>query len=111
MKKDLVIVGYGSYPIMIKKYIESDMDRKIIAFSVEKKCIVENYLDNLEVIPLEEIEKKYPPERVDLILAIGYREMHQIRKAVYQICKDKGYHFENYIFNSFNHYFQINNIQ
>lgn len=95
--KNLVIIGNGSYSAMMKRYIELTDFGSVLAFAVDEKCIRESVLEGSPVIPLETLRNEFPPEKVELIMGIGYTQMGQIRKEIFETCKIWGYQFANYI--------------
>lgn len=98
--KDLVIFGPTNFGKLIKYYIDNDDNRKVVAFTVDKKYKDKNKFCEKEVIEFEEIEKTYPPDKVDILIAIGYSKMNSIRKDVFYRCKEKGYTVASYIHSS-----------
>ncbi|OOZ36742.1 hypothetical protein BOW52_10590 [Solemya elarraichensis gill symbiont] len=51
----------------------------------------------LPVIPFEEIEHHYPPEKYGLFIPIGYRDVNQLRRERYEMGKQKQYNFATYV--------------
>lgn len=96
-KEHLLIVGNGVYAQMLNRYIKLTDFGIVDGYVVEKKCIDKEYIDDKKVYPLEEIGKYFSAGNIKLIMGIGYKNMGNIRKRVYEICKNKGYLFENYI--------------
>lgn len=95
MKKWL-IVGNGSYARMMKRYMGFS-DKDITSYVVESKYIKSEYLDDVPVIAMEQITEYFPPSNVNLVMGIGYRQMGEIRRQVFNHCKSLGYSFYNYI--------------
>lgn len=95
--KKIIIVGNGIYAQMMKKYIDLTNFGQICAYAVDEEYINECELDSVKVISFEKLREEYPCEEVKLIMGIGYAQMSNIRKRVFEQCKEWGYQFENYI--------------
>lgn len=93
----IVIIGNGSYAKMMNQYLKISGFHGACAYAVDACCISEPELDGIEVISLDRLREQFPCEKYDLIMGIGYAQMSQIRKRIFEQCKSWGYHFENYI--------------
>ena len=97
MKKQLVIVGNTSNAKLAHYYFTKDSEYEVVAFSVDKKYIETATFCELPVIPFEEIEDVYPKIQYEVFVAIGYTDMNDLRKKMYNNVKEKGYTLPNYI--------------
>ena len=95
--KKIVIIGNGSYARMMNQYLKMSGREAVCAYAVDGCCIEEPELDGIEVISLERLKDEFPCDQYDLIMGIGYVQMAQIRKRIFEPCMAWGYHFENYI--------------
>lgn len=91
-----LVVGNGNYARMMKRYMELSC-KNIAAYVVSSKYIESQYMDDIPVMPMEQIEKYFLPSDVRLVMGIGYRQMGNIRKQVFNQCRSLGYSFYNYI--------------
>ena len=98
--KSVAIVGNNSFAELIKAYIDEQGDYEVLAYCVESAYIDSNELGGIPVVSLEELFALYPPEKVDLILAIGYKQMGGLRKRLFGQLKKQGYHFISLIHHS-----------
>lgn len=96
-EKSLIIIGNGSFSRMLKKYIDSVHFGNVIAYAVEKEYIDKDEIDGVTVISIEKLNEKYPAQEVSLVMGIGYSKMGTVRKKLFCICKNMGYHFVNFI--------------
>lgn len=96
MNEGLVIIGNSSYAHMMKRYLESS-GFTVMAYAIEREYISEGQMGQLPVVPLDDLKGLMPVERTRLIMGIGYRQMGNIRKKVFNRCKVMGYKFANYI--------------
>lgn len=95
----LIIYGGGSFAKLMRHYFESDTEFKVIAYCLDRNYIVEPMIDELPVIPFEEIEVFFPPSQYSMFVAIGYSCMRN-RVAMYQKAKNKKYKLPSYISSS-----------
>ncbi len=101
MKNKLIIFGNEDLARLVYYYVKKDdPTRTVEAFTVNEKYIKEESFCGLPVIPFENIEKMYPPEDYEILLAVGYSHMNDIRKTIFEKCKEKGYNLANYIHSS-----------
>lgn len=106
--RKLVIVGAGEFAEIAYEYFMSDSEYDVVAFSVENRFINDKKsLFNKPIIPFEEIEKLYPPEEVDVFVALYYGKLNRSRKRLYNQCKKLGYHCASYVSS---HAFVWNNV-
>lgn len=95
--KKLVIVGNSSYSRMMKKYIDLTDYGKVEAYAVDTEYIQVEKIDELPVISFEELRENYSCDEFFLIMGIGYTQMSEVRKRIFEQCKSWGYRFENFI--------------
>ena len=96
-KKTLIIFGTSDIAELAHYYFSHDSDYEVIAFSVDKDYFSLSDFCGLPVIPFEDIAKKYPPDRHDFFIGLGYSNLNQIRKEKYIAAKSLGYHMASYI--------------
>ncbi len=95
--KKLIIIGNGSYAKMMKEYLTMDNTGEICAYVADKLYIKEKEIDGIPVISFENLKSRYNVDDFGLIMGIGYTQMGNVRKRIFELCKSWGYHFENYI--------------
>ena len=52
---------------------------------------------NRPLIPFEDIEIKFPPEKFKMFIALGYKELNQLRARIYKDAEKRGYELISYI--------------
>ena len=97
--KDIVIFGLSDFSKRMKLMVDNyDVhNRKVVAFTVTKSYINTSVFCELPVVPFEDVESLYPPEQYDILIAIGYNDMNDIRKRFFIESKNKGYTVASYI--------------
>lgn len=94
---DIVIVGNSDFAKMMGKYIREDERYNLLAYTVSGKYIAEDDNDGIPVIAIENLKEFYNPNNVKLLLAIGYSQVAQIKKSLFEQLVEMGYSFMNYI--------------
>lgn len=99
--KKVIIFGVGENAQLLKYYLENDVnykdEYKVEAFTLDKDYIKEEIFMGLPLIPFEEIEKYYTPKDFYCFVAVGYKNMNELRaKKLFQV-KEKGFKTMNYI--------------
>lgn len=82
---------------MLAKYIEETSSGKVLAFTVDKSFISDNYLHEFPVIPFDDIEEKLSMDDVEFIIGVGYKSMNSVRESIYNRIKSKNYRIGNFI--------------
>jgi sugar O-acyltransferase (sialic acid O-acetyltransferase NeuD family) len=96
-EKSLVIVGDGEFAQIAYEYFTHDSGYDVAAFSVETPFLQRSSLYDLPVVPFENVEERYPPERFDLFVAVTFTKLNRIRMRLYREAKRKGFHCATYI--------------
>ena len=91
----LIIYGNGKISQIIYHFLKKQF--KVIAFTVDSKFIKEKSIYKLPVIAFENIENFCDPNVNNLIIAVGYIDMNNVREQKYFEAKQKGFNFINYI--------------
>jgi len=95
--KKVVIFGIGKFPEIIYMYLTRESNHDIVAFTIHKEYIKEKEFLGLPIIPFDDIEKTYPPEKFTIFVAIGYSDMNEKRAKIFKEAKSKGYTLLSYI--------------
>ena len=95
--KKLVVFGLGNYPKLISYYIETTTAWDIVCYTVDAAYISDATFEGRDVVAFEDITALYPPDEYEMLIAVGYRDMGNARKAVYERVVEKGYRLPNYI--------------
>jgi len=95
--KKLVIIGAGEFAEIAYEYFSDFSDYEVVAFTVEKAFINKSELFGLPIVPFEEIEKDYPPDKYKTFVAITYTQLNRVRERLYKQAKKKGYKFVTFI--------------
>ena len=95
--KPLVIFGTDHFAEVAYHYFTNDDNYDVVAFSAHKKYVDKSELFSLPIIPFEELEKNYPPNKYSIFIAIGYSKINKIRSKIFSEVKQKGYSCACYV--------------
>lgn len=97
MSKPVVIFGTGSFAEVAAVYLDRDSPRDVVAYTVDGEYLESDLFAGLPLVAFEELAGEYPPDRVDLLVATGYRGVNTLRKEIYERCGSLGYSFVSYV--------------
>ena len=89
--KPVIIFGTGHFAEVAHFYLTNDSEFDVAYFTANKEQIVKEKLLDLDIVPFEDIEIKYPPEKYDMFIAIAYSKINKVRAEIFQQAKTKGY--------------------
>lgn len=95
--KPLVIIGTGEQGELACEYFTHDSPRSVAGFSVEAEFLASDTLMGRPVVPLEEIERHYPPAGYDAFVAVSSTQLNRVRTRLYRAVKDRGYDCASYV--------------
>lgn len=97
MKKEIIIIGLSNNAKLAAYYFSRDTDFKVLGFAVHSQYKSTEVFYNLPVYDIENIQNLFPPSEVFAFVAVGYNDMNDIRRNLYQSMKEMGYILPNYI--------------
>lgn len=97
MARPLVLIGAGEFALIAREYFTHDAGREIVAFVVERAWLDRDAIDGTPVVAYEDIEAIYPPDDVDVFVAIPASGLNRLRARFYRDLKARGYRFARYI--------------
>jgi sugar O-acyltransferase (sialic acid O-acetyltransferase NeuD family) len=95
--KAVVIFGGGSFAQVAAVYLMKDTPREVVAYTVDGQYLTSDVFAGLPMIAFEDLLESHPPERVDLLIATGFRGVNSVRRGLYERCKRLGYGFVTYV--------------
>ena len=97
MPRPLVLVGAGEFAQIACEYFQHDSDYDVVAFSVESDHLAQPTLAERPVVAYETLAAHYPPEEVDLFVAIPASQLNRLRTRFYQDARQRGYRLATYV--------------
>jgi sugar O-acyltransferase (sialic acid O-acetyltransferase NeuD family) len=93
----VVIFGCSDIADVVYFYLARDSEHEIVAFTVDGDYLTADTFQGLPMVPYENLESYYPPDRYQLFIAISYIKVNQLRKSKYLDAKARGYKFISYV--------------
>jgi sugar O-acyltransferase (sialic acid O-acetyltransferase NeuD family) len=97
MSKEIIIFGIGKIADVIQSYMREESGLPVKAFTVDSKYVTGPDFTGLPVVAFEEIEKKYPPDKYSMFVALGYHDLNALREQKIKEAEAKGYEIISYI--------------
>ena len=97
MNKEIIIFGTGVNADVIQFYMREVSGWPVKAFTVNEKYIQSDTFNGLPVIPFEDIEKKYSPDKYCMFVIAGYHDLLAINAGKILEVEAKGYETISYI--------------
>lgn len=88
---EIVVFGAGQVAEVMQYYIDHESDRKVVAFTVDGAYVKEDRHLGLPVVPFEDIQAAYPPERYGMYVAVSFKEVNKARQRKVEEAEAKGY--------------------
>lgn len=95
--EDLVIFGNGQVAELAMTRFASDSPHRLVGFTVDRAFIREPLLHGLPVVPFDEAERHFPPDRVRMFVAVGPTQCNRIRAERFAQARQRGYRFASYV--------------
>ena len=96
MERPIVVFGLGDLARLLGVYFSEDGGREVAAYTAHSTPELPAEWMDRPVIPFEKIQEEYPPQRFEMLVAVGYSRVNQARAEVYRTCKSKGYRLAGY---------------
>ena len=93
--KKLVIYGNGQMARMFLHFAR--LEYEVAAFTVDRGVLHAELIEGVPVVAFDEVQTRYPPAHHQLITAVGYSEMNDLRARKHREGLAKGYAFASYI--------------
>lgn len=97
MASKVVIFGTGSFAELAHFYFTHDSEHEVVGFTVNRDYVSAPEFCGLPLVPFEEVEQHFPPEAYQMFVAVGYRNVNQLRATLYHAAKAKGYELLTYV--------------
>jgi len=90
-----IIYGNGAMAKVLYSYMKKDFD--IAGFCVDSCCIKEKKFCGLSLVAFEKVETVFNPKKYNMINAIGFIEMNELREKKCEQSGKKGYETVSFI--------------
>lgn len=93
----VVVFGVSQWADLAHFYLTHDSPHEVAAFTLDRSYINRNEHNGLPVIPFDELEQDYPPDRFQLFIPISFKKMNHLRAEKYFEAKKRGYQLISYV--------------
>jgi sugar O-acyltransferase (sialic acid O-acetyltransferase NeuD family) len=97
MATKVVIFGTASFAELVHAYLSRDAAYDVVAFTAHRANLAADRFCTLPVVAFEEVDRLYPAASHQMFVAVGYRQVNQIRAGIYAEAKAKGYTLLTYV--------------
>jgi sugar O-acyltransferase (sialic acid O-acetyltransferase NeuD family) len=98
--KPLVIFGTSKFARLVHHCLTRDGKRSVAAFTVDRDSCSGTAFCDLPVVPFDGVKATFPPQYYDMIIAIGYKDMNDLRRRKYEEAMSMGYTLASYVHSS-----------
>lgn len=96
--ENIIIYGIGDLADQLYRYINTDKQYRVLAFTVENNYINCCTFFGLPVIPFEKLADEYiNKDSYKILVCVGYNNMNQTRTKIFSNILINGYHIASYI--------------
>lgn len=93
----VVIFGAGQIAEVVHYYLTRDSAHKVRAFCVDAEYLKEPTTLGLPVVPFENLEAEFPPDRFGIFVAMSFRKVNQLRAEKLAQAEARGYRAISYV--------------
>lgn len=94
---EVIVFGVSQWAELAHFYFCHDSSHQVVAFTVDRQFLKESLFRNLPVVPFDELESSYPPDRFSLFIPISFKKMNHVRATKYLEAKQRGYKLVSYV--------------
>lgn len=95
---DVVIFGARDFASLAHFYLRHDSPHTVVGFTVHREYLPAGAeFEGLPVVAFEELEERFPPDRVSGFAPMSHRRMNRLREEIYTSLKSRGYSLISYI--------------
>jgi sugar O-acyltransferase (sialic acid O-acetyltransferase NeuD family) len=95
--REVVLFGLGKIAEVVHYYLTNDGDARVVAFTCDREFVDRDDFLGLPVVPFDEVEDAYPPDRYELFVALAYQQMNRLRASRLAQARSKGYRTPSFI--------------
>ncbi len=95
--KPIVIFGTGAVARMVHYLWTHDSEREVVAVTADRGFLPADQPFDLPIVPFDELPRRYPPEAVDLSIAVGYSRMNRFRAERFAQARELGYAMPTFV--------------
>jgi len=95
--EQVVLFGASKFARDVYVHLKHDSPYEVAAFTVDGAYLREETLFEHPVVPFESVESLYPPDRFQMLVAVGYQRLNEFRSEKCEQARAKGYRLISYV--------------
>ena len=93
----IVIFGTGEMAELADFYFTNDSAYEVAGFAVDAAFRKQDEFRGRPVVAFEDVEKRFPPDRYGMFVAVGYSKVNAVRAEKFAAARAKGYRIATYL--------------
>ncbi|NOR58648.1 MAG: transferase [Sulfurimonas sp.] len=93
----VIIFGLGDISEIAHYYLSNDSEYEVVAFTVDKEYLSDEFFCNLPVVEFGDIEKQFSTNEYKMFIPLSYTKINKFREQKFLEAKEKGYDFISYV--------------
>jgi sugar O-acyltransferase (sialic acid O-acetyltransferase NeuD family) len=95
--KQIIIFGTGEMAELADFYFTNDSACEVAGFAIDAAFRKQDAFRGRPVVAFEEAEKRFPPDRCGMFIAVGYSKVNAVRAEKVAAARAKGYGIATYL--------------
>jgi sugar O-acyltransferase (sialic acid O-acetyltransferase NeuD family) len=93
----VVMFGTGRIADLMTYYLRHDSPHKIVAYTQDGSYISSPTHQGLPIVAFEEVAQSYPPDEVEILVAVSFKHVNQLRADRFREARSMGYRLLSYV--------------
>lgn len=93
----VVIFGTTDFAQVAHAYLSRDARYRVDGFTVDAGRLEAPRLLGLDVVPFDDVERRFPPDDVTMLVAVGYSRLNRARTQACATARARGYRLLTYV--------------
>jgi len=94
---EVVLFGTSKVAQSVFSYAQEENPFQVAGFCVDREYYDGPDFMGLPLVPFDEVEKRFPPQRYQMLVAVGYHDLNRLRERRCLESEAKGYTLCSYI--------------
>lgn len=100
--KKAVIFGTGGFAEVVDFYLRNDSNYEVVGFTDSDAARDEVY--GRPLVSFDDVQNRFSPDTHEMFVAVGYRQLNQLRRKFCEQARAKGYRLLTYICSKASHW-------
>jgi sugar O-acyltransferase (sialic acid O-acetyltransferase NeuD family) len=93
----IIVFGNSVFAEHLHFLLTHDSGHQVVAFTVDRAFIRDDFLLGLPVVPFENVASLYPPSEYQMTIAVSFQRVNRLREERYTQARARGYQLVNYV--------------